>query len=413
MIKNIYILWKLAFRSVFANWAKNKTIISIVSVSLIMIQILLSLSEGFGVQIKNFALDSLVGNYKIMTDAYKIEPAVKNNFKIPNVDEFLHKINSQAYVKGATKRVEIPAVIKSERSIRNIIIVGIDTKNEKDLSFIGKSYRGDFKKAFENNGILIGEELLQKLQTKVSYKVVVAGQDANEKLIETAFFITDTFTTSLPQMEEVYVFTDINNLNTIYNLNNSISEISIILQDQNKESEVYEKLKVITPKNLNLYTWGDLLGFLKGWLDMMYINMVIVFFIVFIAATLPLSNTLLISVLERMYEFGVLQAIGLKKSYLMLFILFESFFILSIGLGIGFVVGITLTYFLQDIGINISAFSKGAAGLGLGDYIYPKLDMYYSLLITGVLFMFGMIVSIYPAIRAASYNVVEALSKRT
>jgi ABC-type lipoprotein release transport system permease subunit len=409
MFRNISIVWKLAFKSVIANWAKNKVIVSIVAVSLVMIQILLALSEGFGLQVKNFALDSLVGNYKIMSPEYKLEPSAKFGFKIN--DDVLTKINNLDYVKGATKRIVIPAVIKSERSIRNIMLVGVDTSSEKDLSFLGKSYTKDLKQAFANNGILIGAELLDKLSTKIGYKVVISGQNAKEKLVETAFFLSDTFTTSLPQMEQIYVFADIETVNKIYQLDGNISEISIVLSDQNKD--IKSEITKILPKKTQVYSWGELLSFLKNWLDIMYINMLVIFIIVFIAATLPLSNTLLISVLERMFEFGVLQAIGLKKIYLMLFILFESFFILLLGLGLGLIGGVLITIVLQYSGISIAAFADGASGLGLGDHIYPKLNMANTMLITSVLFGFGMLVSFYPAIRASLYNVVEALSKKS
>lgn len=409
MLRNIWIVWRLAFKSVIANWAKNKVIILIIGVSLMMIQILLALSEGFGLQVKTFALDSLVGNYKIMSPQYKLDPSAKFGFRVS--DDLLNNINNLNYVKGSTKRIVIPAVIKSERSIRNIMLVGIDTNTEKDLSFLGKSYTKDLKQAFANNGILIGKELLDKLSTQIGYKVVIAGQDANEKLIETAFFLSDTFTTSLPQMEQIYVFTDIKTIDKIYKLKGKVSEISIVLADQNKD--IFAELINLKPQNTQLYAWGDLLSFLKNWLDMMYINMLVIFIIVFIAATLPLSNTLLISVLERMFEFGILQAIGLKKTYLALFILFESFFILLIGLSLGLVAGVLITMGLEKVGISIVAFSQGASGLGLGDHIYPKLNLANTFLITQIMFAFGMFVSLYPALRASLYSITQALSKKS
>ena len=138
MLKNLRVVFNLAFKSVFNNWAKNKVIIVIIIVSIMLIQILLSIAEGFKGQVKSFVLDSLVGNIKIMNPQYKIDNSIKNNFVIS--DDIIEQIANIEGVKGVTKRIQIPVVLKSEREIRNGILVGIDTNTEKDLSFIGKSY---------------------------------------------------------------------------------------------------------------------------------------------------------------------------------------------------------------------------------------------------------------------------------
>jgi ABC-type lipoprotein release transport system permease subunit len=305
-------VFNLAVKNVFSNWGKNKTIVTILAVSLILIQFLISLSEGFGLQVKTFALDSLVGDLKIINPKSRVDSSIKLNFVID--DSTLDKISKIEGVRGVTTRINIPLVIKSEREFKNVVLVGINTEREKDISFLGKSYNpNNFKEAFKDNGILIGADLLKKLKTKNHFKVVASGQDVNEKLIEKAFFINDVFTTNIPNVSELYIFSDIKEVAKTFGFKqNEVSEVSIALVNQKYMESVKAEIKKILPVNSEIFEWGELMKFLKEWLDMMFINLLVFFSIVFLAASFPLSNTLLISVLERVYQFGILQALGLK-----------------------------------------------------------------------------------------------------
>lgn len=412
MIKALLTIVKLAFKSVFSNWYKNKVIISIIAVSFMLIQLLLSSAEGFGNQVKNFALDSLVGNLKIMNPNYKIDSNLKNNFVIS--EDTLAKIANIKEVKGVTKRIQIPVVLKSEREIKNGVLVGIDTSTEKNLSFIGKSY--DYTKFSEllvNREVLIGEKLLKKLKTEKSFKIVASGQNTNDKLIEEAYFIKDTYTASLPNVEDIYIFANIKDVAEIYEMGDKISEVSIVLYDDKDINSVYQIVEQMLPKHTKLYTWGDINPFLKTWLDMMFVNMMIFFSVIFLAATIPLANTILISVLERIHEFGILQSLGFRKSHLFIFIMCEATLILVIGIIMGVVLGLLVSYILAYVGINISPLAEGASRLGLGNYIYPKVNVFNTLKVAGLMLLLGVVSSLYPSIRAITYNPIQALSKRS
>ena len=412
MLTNILMVFNLAVKNVFSNWGKNKTIVTILAVSLILIQFLISLSEGFGLQVKTFALDSLVGDLKIINPKSRVDSSIKLNFVID--DSTLDKISKIEGVRGVTTRINIPLVIKSEREFKNVVLVGINKEREKDISFLGKAYNpNNFGNTFKNNGLLIGEDLLKKLKTKNHFKVVASGQDVNEKLIEKAFFINDVFTTNIPNVSELYIFSDIKEVAKTFGFKqNEVSEVSIALVNQKYMESVKAEIKKILPKNSEIFEWGELMKFLKEWLDMMFINLLVFFSVVFLAASFPLSNTLLISVLERVYQFGILQALGLKKPYIAILILFEAIIILTIGSVIGLVIGVLLTMVLNHVGIDVSAFSQGLSGIGISDHLYPVLNLMTTIKVTLLLFVIATVISLYPAIKASLYSPIKALSKK-
>ncbi|UQY79880.1 ABC transporter permease [Candidatus Hepatincola sp. Av] len=411
MFSNSFIIIKLAYRNVFSNWNRNKVIVMIIAVAFTLIQMLLALSEGFGLQMQNFALDNLLGHMKILQKDYKLDPSVQHSFVISSAT--LAKIANIEGVKGVTKRIQAPIVIKSERDVRNAVLVGVDINTEKNLSFIGKDYGyTKLKEVLQNNQVLIGRKLLENLETKIDYKIVASGQNSNNKLVENALFIKDIYTSGLPKVEEIYIIAEINSVAKMYNLPNKVTEVSILLTNDNKYFEVFTKVQQLLPKDTLLYGWGDLMPFLKNWLSLMKVNLSIFFGIVFFAAAIPLTNTLLISILERMYEFGIMQALGVKKFYIAFSIMVEAFIIVVLGLIGGLIIGLLFSFILQKTGINISGVAAGASKLGLGDHIYAKVNLVSTLRITLIMLIIGIIAGIYPAFKAMLYNSVQALSHR-
>ena len=407
----IAIIFKLAWRNVLGYSDKNKIIVSIIIVSVIFIQFLWALSEGFGRQVKTFALDSLVGNMQILHENAKIDPSVANSFEISDIT--LNKIASIKGVVGVTKRVKVPMVLRSERVAQNAILVGIDLVTEQKLSFYGKDYLPYNEPiTYKNNGVVMGKTLVDDLETQKNFRVVASAEDYKGNSIESPLYINDIYKSSMPNVEEMYFFQDIKQVQNRYNLGNKVTEVSIIFSDDKYTDALYDEINKLIPPHTKLYKWGDIMGFLKNWLAMMTINITVFFLIVFISASFPLANTLLISVLERTHEFGIINALGLKKFYIFLLIMFEAFFILLISISIGFILGAIITITLSDIGINISGFGAGLAQLGLGDYLYPHYNIVSSIIIASLLFVIGMLVSLYPAIKASLYNPTTAMSKR-
>lgn len=408
---NTKLIFDMAFRNVINNMDKNKIIILIIAVSFILIQILLASSIGLGLQVRNFALDALLGDFKIMHTKYKLNNEIKYNFYISQ--QQLDKIRSIDGVAGVTTRVQVPLVIKSAREFRNATLVGIDLRYEKELSFIGKEYGySNFSKVLKDNQLIVGNNLKDTLQTKIGYKIILSGQDVKEDLLDLPFFIKDVFNTNLPAFEDMFLFANLDVVQKKYHLGDNVTEVSIRLLPNTNAEHIYQQINQLLPDDTKLYTWGELMVFLKSWLDMMLVNLLIFFGVVFVAACIPLGNNILMSVLERVNEFGILQALGMRKLYVSLLIICEAFITLLIGLLSGLVVAIPLTLLLSYTGINISSMAQGASQLGLSDYIYPIFNFYHTLMILITILVIGLLFSVYPAIKIYFYNIVDAISKK-
>ena len=149
---------------------------------------------------------------------------------------------------------------------------------------------------------------------------------------------------------------------------------------------------------------------LKAYLNMTDGFLYIWYVVVFIAMGFGIVNTMLMAVYERMREFGVLKALGMQPGWIVKDVLAESFFLLLGGILIGNGVAFVTVWIFSRTGIDLSAFAAGAEYAGIAKIIYPALNLRDLVIANLMVFLLGMLISLYPAIRAARFTPVEAMT---
>ena len=121
-------------------------------------------------------------------------------------------------------------------------------------------------------------------------------------------------------------------------------------------------------------------------------------------------NTTLMAVFERIREFGLLKALGMKPMGIIIEVLIESFLLLTLGMIVGNVLGFLSSMALAHTGIDLSALAEGMEFVGMSRVIYPIIQGKDVFLANLVVFSLGLLVSVYPAVIAARFSPVEAMA---
>ena len=153
----------------------------------------------------------------------------------------------------------------------------------------------------------------------------------------------------------------------------------------------------------------ELLPLLQGYLSMFDRFMLLWYLVVFIAMAFGLVNTMLMAVLERTREFGLLKALGLKPLRIVKNVLLESLILLFTGLVAGNFLGI-LTIRLLSGGIDMSFMAEGSEFWGMGRLVVPFFTAMDICCVNGVIIGLGAMVCLYPAIKAANITPIEAMN---
>ncbi len=238
------------------------------------------------------------------------------------------------------------------------------------------------------------------------------SQDTKRDIASRAFRITGIFKAEMEATEKQFAFVTIGAARKMLKLGNEISEVSILLADYKESDGVADALKgVLSSDSYDVETWRGLLPFVTAILKIYDWFIYLWFLVIFIAMGFGIVNTILMAVFERIREFGLLKALGMKPWWIVKEVLTESFFLLILGMVGGNALGFLSIFALADTGIDLSALSEGLEFAGMSRIIYPFILITDIVAANLVVLVLGLVVSAYPAIKAARVTPVKAMAQ--
>ena len=359
----------------------------------------------------NNGIATLTGHFQIHHKGYREDPAIENSISDPS---FVENVLKDLLPQGAywSRRVRVNAVVSNAHHSAGVTMVGIDPVSEAKISFIGSAISsGRYLTPQDKNGIIIGKALKEKLETKLGRKLVLMSQDTDGEIASRAFHIIGIFSAEMETTENQFVFVLCQTSQKMLKLNKGISEISILLPGKPDHPGLERQLKAALPADqFEVYNWKELMPYQTAYLNILDGFMYIWYLVVFVAMGFGIVNTTLMAVYERMREFGLLKALGMKPRWILREVLTESLMLLICGIAAGNLLGLLSIYGLSGSGIDLSALAAGAEYAGMTRVIYPALDLKDFWVANLVVMMLGLLVSVYPAVKAARFTPVEALA---
>jgi len=400
----------MSWRNIWRNPRRTIIILIAIIIGVWNIIFLSALMRGMEKGMIKNGISTLTGNIQIHHKDYRSDPAIENSITDPKeVETVLEKIlpNGSYW----TTRVRVNAIASNARHSDGVTLVGIDPEREAQVSFIGQAVtQGLYLKLEDMHGIVVGKSLMKKFETKIGHKLVLMSQATDGEIISRAFRIIGIFRAEMEGTEKQFAFISMPAAQEMLKLNRGISEISIVLPDQQDDLQITKALKSALPsENYDIDTWRNLLPMLNAYLKLSNGFIYIWYVVVFIAMGFGIVNTTLMAVFERMREFGLLKALGMKPMWIVREVLFESFLLLLTGMAIGNLLGFISVLVLSKTGIDLSAMAAGTEFWGMSRFLYPAIYTKDIVIANLVVFVLGLMVSLYPAAKAARFTPVEAL----
>jgi ABC-type lipoprotein release transport system permease subunit len=402
---------QLAWRNIWRNPRRTVVILAAVIIGVWSMVLLGALMRGIAVGMVENGIATLTGHIQIHHKGYRDDPAIENSMTDAGVVE---KVLKELLPAGAhwSARVRVNAIASNARHSSGVTMVGIDPAQEAKVSFIGKAVsRGSYLQPDDPNGIIVGEALLEEFETKIGRKLVLMSQSTDREIASRAFHIKGTFRAEMESTEKQFVFVTRAAGQKMLKLGTGISEISILLPKGYDDTAVFQRIKsALPPDKFEVYSWQELLPFQTAYLRILDGFMWFWFFVVFVAMGFGIVNTTLMAVFERMREFGLMKALGMKPTWILREVLLESFLLLISGMVIGNLLGYLSIYLLSGSGIDLSALAAGAEYAGMTRIIFPAVAVRDVLMANLTVLTLGLVVSLYPAIKASRFTPVQALA---
>jgi ABC-type lipoprotein release transport system permease subunit len=406
---SLSLLTTLGWRNLWRHTRRTVVILFAISLGVWFMVISAGMMVGIIEQQVRDTISNLVGHAQIHHPKFRDDPAIEHSMPPPSA-ALLAVLNSPA-VKQWSSRIRLPAVVMSERESRGVTLVGIDPAREQGLSLIGNPVvEGRALESSDDTGIIIGRRMAEKLETRVGKRIVIMSQDKNKEVADRGFRIVGLYQADLESTETAYAFTGIKTAQKLLGMGNDISEISLITGSREGLDPLVARLREAAP-DLESKSWQELEPLIVTALKVYDNFMIIWYLIIFIAMAFGLTNTMLMAVYERTREIGLFQALGMRPRFIVGQVLMETFILLVIGIVLGNLAG----WFTADVifakGIDLTEFARGMESFQMSSIMYFQLETRDLVTINLLVIGLGLVASLYPAVKAARYVPVEAITR--
>lgn len=402
-------LTKIASRNIWRSKKRSLIIIAAVSIGLWAGIFIMAFYNGMIEQRINAAIASELSHIQLHHPEFRKDYEIK--YYLPEGPKILEKIKNDSNVKAATGRIIIKGMIASASGSSGITLNGVMPEQEELLTHLKvKLIKGNYFHPKKENEILLSEKLRKKLKLDLNKKTILTFQDKEGNLASAAFRITGIYKTINGPYDDANVFVKITDLDSLAGIPNAINEIAVLLHSSKSVLEIQKKLKLQFPKAA-IKNWMEIspeLGLTVSVGDqMVYIFMGIIL----LALAFGIVNTMMMSVLERSREIGMLLALGMNKFKIFLMILLETSFLILAGCPIGILLAFVTIGITHRTGINLSQFTEVYSSFGYSPIIYPSLTWNQFGNILVLILLTALFSALFPARRALKLKPAETLKK--
>ena len=409
---NFLTLLKLGWRNIWRSKLRSLIVIFSIIIGVWGGLLILGIMYGLNNQRMDIAINGYIGNVQIHNEFFLDDYAIKH--VINNIDKYEKFLSKDSRVKAYSKRIVLSGMLSNSNGSSGIQVLGVNPSSEKNVTKIySKLIEGEYFKSKKNNTILVGKKIADKLNLKLKSKVVVTFQDEKNNLVSLLFRVEGIFRSGNSMFDESNVY--VKNQSIRDNLVNFIGfhEMPIVIYENIEDSSLdltdalKKDLKKIDNTNI-IQSWDDIAVELAYANNM--ISAVLYFFMLIVISGLSFGiiNTMLMAVLERKRELGMLMCIGMTRLKIFLMISIETLFLALIALPFGLIFSYFMINYFSVNGIDLSIVAAGLENFGIGTMLYLKLPLNYYYEIGLMIIVITIISSVFPSIRALKINPVEA-----
>ncbi|MBD3297706.1 MAG: FtsX-like permease family protein [candidate division Zixibacteria bacterium] len=401
---------KLAWRNIFRN--KRRTTIAAIAIGIGLAAMIFTdaLIIGMKQNMIASATSSFLGQAQIHRDGFRDNQEVERVIVHP--DSVLQQLQHDSLVAHATPRVMALAMLASPSDVSAISVVGVDPTTEQHLSQIDEALtEGDYFADSTERALLIGNELADLLQVGLNDRVVLTVSEASTgALSQEMFRVSGIFHFNVEEIDKGMAFVRIEKARDFLNLPGAAHEIALTFTNPDvARNSNHPFFKRYSEGENEAVGWPILMPQLDAALEMSQFSTYLVGIVLFSVVALGIINTLFMSLHERMFEFGVMRAVGTGSLAIARLILFEAGALAFVSILLGMVLGLVVTLITAATGIDYSGIEF--AGVTFRELLYPVMTLNQFTRFPVWVFIFTIVVGLYPAIYAARMRPADALRR--
>jgi len=399
---------KLAWRNIFRN--KRRTFIAGTAIGIGLAALIYTdaLIIGMKRNMIDSATASFLGEGQIHREGFQETFEVEKS--IVNLADVSARLDAEPIVDRYAVRAMSFAMISSPANVSMISMVGIEPEKEQYLSQIDEALiDGGYFEGNNRRDIVIGSKLADLLEVGIGDRVVLTAAQAHTgDLAQEMFRISGIYHFNVAELDRGMAFIGLPMAQQMLNIGQNAHEIAVRFtsNEYGRDRSLPFWSEFSTDGN-EAQGWVDLLPQLEAAFELSDFSTILVAIILFGVVALGIINTLFMSLYERMFEFGVMRAVGTRPLAMGRLILFEAAALAAISVVFGALLGLVVTWWSASVGIDYSGIEF--AGVTFGELLYPELALMQFIKYPFWVFVFTVVIGLYPATYAARMSPARAM----
>lgn len=399
----------LAWRNLWRH--PRRTLLSVISIafaSVIMV-FLLSFQLGTYATMKENVLRIMDGFAQIQPPGYKDNPDIKKVISHPA--DILQRLQTIDGVGAATPRAMSFAILSNGEKSVGGAVVGVDPKREVRVSHLNHSIRqGRYLRSTDQAAIVLGASLARNLGVGVGDRVSLLGEARDGSIAADVLQVVGIFNTGTPEIDRQFSEVPLPRFQSSFGMGSAVNLIVLSGPTLAGVTAALPRVRqALADTQLKLLPWQTLQPGLAAAINLDLSTSMLWYASLVIVVVFIILNTLLMAVLERTREFGVLLAIGMRPSAVGSMIWLELGLLTLLGLALGMAIGSAITLAIGHYGLEMPGAEAIFAQWGLPGKLYPRLSLLSLSAGPGVMAVCILLAGILPYRRVHKLEPVAAM----
>lgn len=349
------------------------------------------------------------GYAEIQQPGYRDDPEIRKSIAEPA--PLVKQLKQLPGIKTVSARAVSYALLTSDERSFGVQIVGVQPDTEPDISTIPHNIRqGRFLQNEDSGQIVLGESLAKNLRATVGSQVTLLSMGRDGSLAADSLQVVGVFATGIKEMDRLVAEIPLSRFQETFSMSGQVHALALGADSLSALQPLMGQIRTIAEQHqLVALGWTQLQpGLLQGiLLDIS--SGALIYFAMIVVVTFSLLNSLLMSVLERTREFGMLLALGMRPGLIGRMVWLETLMLLAIGLGLGLALGYAVTEYYAHVGIYFGETQEVFAKFGLPGAMYPKISAFTLLAGPTVIAVCILVAAIYPMLRIRRLHPIQAM----
>ena len=403
-------LIRLAWRNIWRN--KKRSIITITAIVIAVFLAILMRSMQLGMydnMIQN-VVGSYSGHVQVHSNGFWEEQTIDNAF-VYN-DSLIQKIKKTEDVAGTTKRIQSGCLSSYGDLSKFVFVTGIEPKKEQLLTDWNKRLLDGQLLETNSNSVNVGKGIAKYYNLKIGDTLIFIGQGYHGMQAVGAYPVSGILDMKNPNLNNTSVFMSLPKAQDFLSANNLMTHLVINKKQYSEEADIVATIKKQLNQDYEIMSWQEMMPEIETIIQADSAGGLIMIFILYMIITFGIFGTVLMMTQERKYEFGVVISIGMRKTKLMVAMVYETIFLSAIGILLGIVLSRPIVLYFYNNPLEFPSDQVEMMENQGFEAVIPFMSSYDIPITHGlIIFFISLIICFYPILTIYKLNPIKAMKR--